>query len=119
MVNPKVMLIEDDASMRSLLTTLLEIEGYQVAKGSDQASETEQVEVIRREKPDAVLMDVHLRTGSGIEILRQLRADTELKNVRVIMTSGMDVQDECMDVGANGFLMKPYMPDELIRKLKG
>jgi CheY-like chemotaxis protein len=35
------------------------------------------------------------------------------------MTSGMDMKDQCLNAGANGFIMKPFMPDELIKKLRG
>lgn len=115
----KIMLIEDDASMSSLLGMLLELEGYMVAHAPDFNGEAEIVEAVRKEAPDVILMDVHLKQYNGIEVLRKMRADPQLKDVRVIMSSGMDMQDQCMSVGANGFLLKPYMPDDLIRKLKG
>lgn len=113
----KVMLVDDDRTMRTILRTLLELENYHVAvwdglPGSDIIAQ------IRQEKPDIVLLDVHLREIDGLDILRGIRGDQELSDTPILMTSGMDVQDRCIDAGANGFLLKPYMPDDLIQQLR-
>jgi DNA-binding response OmpR family regulator len=110
----KVMLIEDDPTMLSLLNTLLEIEGYEVAQ-----IETFDniVESVRSVAPDVILMDVNLDNADGIKLLESIRKENELQNIKVIMSSGMDFNDESLSKGANGFLLKPYMPDELISQI--
>jgi CheY-like chemotaxis protein len=60
-------------------------------------------------------MDVNLRLGSGLELLSAIRSNSLLDNIRVIMSSGMDFKTECLQKGAQGFIMKPYMPDDLIK----
>jgi DNA-binding response OmpR family regulator len=115
----KVLLVEDDATMQAVLRTLLEIEGFQVSIAPDRKGQKELVNFIKDENPDVMLLDVHLRETSGIEILRELRQDAAYANTRVIMTSGLDVKEKCIAAGANSFLLKPYMPDELIKKLRG
>lgn len=119
MTNGNVMLIEDDASMGALLRTLLEIEGYQVTPTPAIEDEAAMVASIKQANPNVVLMDVHIKNVDGIQTLKLMRQDPDLVNTRVIMTSGMDYRDECQAAGANGFLLKPYMPDDLIRKIKG
>jgi DNA-binding response OmpR family regulator len=114
----KIMLVEDDATMRSVLRTLLEIEGFQVVTMPDLKTEEEMVSAIKAEMPDIALMDVHIHKVNGIKVLRQLRDDPAMQNMRVYMCSGMDKKEECMNGGANGFLMKPYMPDELIDMIR-
>jgi DNA-binding response OmpR family regulator len=111
----KVMLIEDDQTMLSLLSTLLDMEGFEVHK-LDTFSNV--LDEIKNVMPDAVLMDVHLDEVDGLEILTQVRQDQELQDLKVIMSSGMDVSHRSIDNGANDFLLKPYMPDELIEKMK-
>ena len=76
------------------------------------------IEAVRSENPDVLLLDVHLSHQSGLEILDQLRGAQETHKLRVVMSSGASVKEECMRRGANGFLMKPYMPDDLIGILK-
>ncbi len=112
---PKVLLAEDDVTMVSLLTTLLQMEGFEVL-----AAETEEniQEVVQSEHPDVLFLDVHLGHQSGLEILDTLRQNETTQGVRVIMTSGMNLKQDCLARGANAFLLKPYMPDELIETLK-
>jgi CheY-like chemotaxis protein len=112
----KVLLVEDDTTMISLLETLLEIEGYEVAafRGREDI-----LDMVRREKPDLVLLDVNLKNfgiqdRDGFDVLRAIRADDNLKSIGVVMSSGMNYQRECDEAGADGFVMKPYMPDDLL-----
>lgn len=115
---PKILLIEDDATMLNLLGTLLQMEGFQVAKVSKEETVEDFLETMRREKPDVALLDVHLHNVSGYDLLRQLRKDRDLRHIRVVMSSGMDVRTECLLAGANDFILKPYMPDDLIRLIR-
>jgi CheY-like chemotaxis protein len=111
----KVLLAEDDPTMVSLLKTLLKLEGYEV-QALDVHSDVSAV--VQREKPHALFMDVHLGGQSGMEILDSIRRQKELSGVRIVMTSGLNVKEECINRGANAFLLKPFMPDDLIRALK-
>lgn len=110
---PKVMVIEDDKTMLSLLNTLLQIEGYQVVTDSDETPENIIIQ-IQQEHPDIVLMDIYLRQGNGLDVLQCIRKDPTLSNVRMLMSSGMNYKEQCMGLGADGFLLKPYMPDALL-----
>lgn len=111
----KVMLVEDDATMLSLLVTLLKMEGFDPATLRDGE---DVIQALRREKPDVVLLDVNLQFGNGIDFLRRIRADKILEDSVVIMSSGMPLETECLAAGANSFLLKPYMPDVLIAAIK-
>ena len=114
----KILLVDDDRTMLSVLRTLLEIEGYNVVAIRDRMGEDEILELMKQEKPDVILMDVHIRQVNGVDVLKRMRSDPALQNARVYMASGMDMKYECMQAGANGFLLKPYMPDELIDLIK-
>ncbi len=115
MAKSKVLLAEDDSTMVSLLKTLLKLEGFDVVALS---ADADVPAAVRHEKPDVLLLDVHLLHQSGLSILESLRSSEDTSNVRVVMSSGANVRDECMTRGANGFLMKPYMPEDLIKMLK-
>ncbi len=111
----KVLLAEDDYTMVSLLTTLLGLEGYQVVTVLDKVGDI--LENIRIEMPDVILMDVHLGDLNGLDIVKALRQQDDLKHIMIIMASGMNMREACLDAGANEFLLKPYMPDDLLRLL--
>jgi len=114
----KVLLIEDDITMINLLSTLLKMEGFDIAKVAGESSIEAYLQTVRREKPDVVLMDVHLHQANGYDLLRAMRKDKDLHSVRVVMSSGMDVRREAMLAGANDFILKPYMPDDLIKLIR-
>jgi CheY-like chemotaxis protein len=114
------MLIEDDAAMIGLLKTLLMIDGYNVVAfegGGDI------LRAVRKEKPDLILLDVNLKNFgidgyTGFDFLTQIRSDDQLKNTGVIMSSGMNYHQKSQEAGADGFVMKPYMPEDLLRLIK-
>jgi CheY-like chemotaxis protein len=112
---PKIMLAEDDRTMITLLKTLLDLEGYQVVALSE---DDDVFEAVRRDPPDVLLLDVHLPNINGLDVLAKVRADAETKDLSVVMTSGLNLETECIQSGANGFLLKPYMPDDLLGILK-
>ena len=114
----KVMVIEDDDTMSSLLDTLLQLEGYRVVQVKQERNLEEIITTMRQEKPALVLMDVHLRQVNGFELLHHLRMDKDLLSTRVLMSSGADYSQHSQESGADGFIMKPYMPDELVEKIK-
>ena len=111
----KILLAEDDPTMISLLKTLLKMEGYDVLALD---ISTDVPAAVEREKPQALFMDVHLGEQSGMKILEAIRKNKDLSDVRVVMTSGLNVKDECLRRGANAFLMKPFMPDDLLNLLR-
>ena len=112
---PKIMLAEDDLTMVQLLKTLLGMEGYLVvALGIDD----DIFERACKEKPDVLLMDVHLPGVNGLDVLNQIRASEETRSLPIVMASGLNLADECLKHGANDFLLKPYMPDDLLKLLK-
>ena len=112
---PKVLLAEDDHTMVSLLKTLLKMEGFEVVALDVNADVPA---AVLQENPDALLMDVHLGKQNGMDIVQAIRKNPALANVRIVMTSGLNVKEECLSRGANHFLLKPFMPDDLIKVLK-
>lgn len=112
---PSVMLLEDDVTMVTLLKTLLGMEGYQVVALS---IDDDVVQSVLEHQPDVLLMDVHLPNVNGLEVLDRIREHEETKSLKVIMTSGLNLELECKHHGADDFLLKPYMPDDLLQTLK-
>lgn len=112
----KVLLADDDFTIVSLLKTLLGMEGYQVTTLWDKKGDI--LDNIRKEKPDLLLIDIYLGDRNGMEVVRQIRQTPDLASLRVILTSGIDKTEECMAAGADSFLLKPYMPEELFTKLR-
>lgn len=111
----KVMIIDDDRTTVTLLETLLEMDGFEVVS---EARKEKILPGIRSAAPDLILMDVFLAESDGMGVLADLRSSSDLAELRVVMTSGMDLEEQCMAAGANAFLLKPYSPDQLTRVIK-
>ena len=112
----KIFLAEDDSTMIKLLETLLKLEGFDpkpidLAKG-------DLLKSLREDVPEILLLDVNLPNNNGMDVIKEMRADDLFKNTRVVMASGMSLGEECLQNGADDFLLKPYMPDDLINILK-
>ncbi|MFO8037766.1 MAG: response regulator [Anaerolineales bacterium] len=112
----RLLLIEDRESLLRSLKTLLELEGYKVFTATTQESVEE---ILERKAIDLVLLDVnfHIDDGKqikGYEILETIRRTPEWHDIRVLMTSGEDFRDQALQAGADGFLLKPYLPEKLV-----
>lgn len=111
----KILLAEDDHTMIALLRTLLNMEGFEVSV----ADVDEDIPaLILREKPDVLFMDVHLGQHSGLEFVESIRKDPQFADLRIIMTSGLNLREECLERGANDFILKPFMPDDLLAVIR-
>jgi DNA-binding response OmpR family regulator len=110
----KVMLIEDDPTMVSLLAMLLNMEGYVVKTPTNHRVDG-LIKEILKERPHIALVDVNLQLGNGLDLVREIRQEPEIMKTRILMYSGLNLRDECIQAGADGFIQKPFMPDELIK----
>ncbi len=109
-----ILVVDDDQVFRELLTTIFELEGYQTVVAS---RPDEVVPTAREVKPALVLMDVHIARGDTLDVLRQIRQDNALNGVPVVMTSGLDRSGECLAIGADVFLLKPFRPSEVLKAI--
>ena len=112
---PKILIAEDDPTMLALLGTLLEIEQYTVAYYDERESF---IDVLNRENPQFLLLDIHLGTQNGLTLTKKIRNSEKFQNIKIILQSGMNLDSECRKVKADAFLLKPYMPETLLGLLK-
>jgi two-component system response regulator AdeR len=109
------MVAEDDQTMVNLLTTLLKMDGFEVIALD---ADDDVPAAVERVGPDVLLLDVHLSKQNGLQILDVVRKSKKGSEIQVVMISGLNLKEECMRHGANDFLLKPFMPDDLIKKLR-
>jgi putative two-component system response regulator len=115
---PLVLVVEDDAANRALITALLEREGYRVIAAAD--GETG-LRYALEEEPDAILLDVGLPRLDGHEVTRRLRLVPATRTVPVILLTGRSsIEDmvEGLDSGADDFVSKPFRRPELLARLR-
>ena len=59
-----------------------------------------------------------LGDSNGMDIVQQIRETPDMKDLKIVMVSGIDKTEECLAAGANAFLLKPYMPEDLFDVLR-
>jgi class 3 adenylate cyclase len=103
-----ILVIDDNASNRDLLSRRLGREGHEVQSAADGR---EGLEKLRARPFDLVLLDVLMPDRSGAEVLQELKADAELRHIPVLMISALDEMDtviRCIELGAEDYLAKPF-----------
>lgn len=109
----RILVVDDDRGSLGLLGDWLTREGYEVEPVT---SGSEALARLARERPDAMLLDLLLPVVDGLELLRQIKASPLTADLPVVvMTVKRDVRDkvECLNSGADGFIVKPFHFDEL------
>ena len=119
-MNPdmNILVVDDQPDNVTLLTFDLEDRGYAVQAAHDGP---EALEVIAREQPDAILLDVMMPGMSGIEVCRQLKADSHFAHIPVILVTAKGLDSDIvagLDAGADDYVSKPYNSRILMSRLE-
>ncbi len=109
-MNP-ILVLDDDPTFGRLVQTVCRLEGYQAEVVTDPEA---LLALARQHRPALILMDVHFQRRDMLDLLRELRQEEALRDLPVVMTSGMDRRRECLEAGADAFLMKPFNPTDLL-----
>jgi CheY-like chemotaxis protein len=115
---PTILVAEDNADQRSFYVTILSGAGYRVIEAADGL---QAVEVVRRERPGLVLMDVTMPGTSGWNAVRTLRQDVETRAIPIIAVTGLSSswdRDASMAAGCDEYLAKPVQPLRLLEEVK-
>jgi len=115
----KVLVTDDNPDILLLSTMLLTRAGYEVQETSTGEA---CLVAVRTYHPDLVLLDVMLPDMSGIEVCRQIKSDENLKDIFVILASGIQVsselQAEGLDIGADGYFIRPISNREFLARVQ-
>lgn len=111
----KVLVVDDESNLRTLVRSYLEAEGFEVTEAGDGAAA---VAAVRQRSPDLVVMDIRMPGLDGVEALREMRT---FSDVPVIMlTARSEEADKLigLSVGADDYITKPFSPRELVARVK-
>ncbi len=114
---PRVLVVDDNPDIMTLMRELLETEGYTVVTVPDAAQAEAE---IRRQPPDLILSDVIMPGKSGYELCRELKADPATRLIPFVLITGLaDREDKLrgIEAGADDFLNKPIFSEELFARV--
>lgn len=112
----KVLLVEDDTSVRELLRVLLEGEGYEIHEARDGLDGLLKAQFT---KPDLLILDLMMPDVDGERVLIQLRSEPKLAGIPVVVVSGKyDALNRCKDLlGDDNVFPKPFEPTKLLDRI--
>ena len=118
MAKAKLLLVEDDADILEVLRLTFRREGYETFEAED--GETA-IQLARRHVPDLVVLDVMLPGKDGTYVCREIRADSSLQNILILMVTARGEESDVvlgLGVGADDYVVKPARPRELVARVK-
>jgi DNA-binding response OmpR family regulator len=114
----KILIAEDERDIRDLIIFTLRYHGYDVSAATNGE---EALELALSEAPDLIILDVRMPRMTGYDVCRQLKANKATGNIPVAFLSAKGQEAEVqagLDAGAIAYILKPFAPDELVKRVK-
>lgn len=114
----KILIVDDEVQIHTVLGKILNKEGYQVQSAF---SAEEAFELVQKQKPDLIILDVMMPKVSGIDVCNRLKGDPKTKDILILILSARDAQAdriEGLTHGADDYVSKPFHLRSLVRKIQ-
>ena len=114
----RILIVEDEAPIREMLSFVMEQHGYQAVEAKDYDSGLAK---IAEPYPDMVLLDWMLPGGSGIQLAKKIKSDDFTRNIPIIMLTARGEEEDKvrgLEVGADDYITKPFSPKELMARMR-
>ena len=111
----RILIVDDEPDILRVVIFRLKKSGYEVISAENGVSG---LEMARKELPDFILLDIRLPGMDGFEVCRKLKDDPSTANIPVVFLSASSAEDlslKAKEYNAEGFMRKPFEPDELIK----
>ena len=115
-----ILVVDDSKFMRKMLSDILNKEGHRILAEAENGKEA--IELYKKLKPDVVTLDIIMPEVEGVDAISALKAMIKANpQARVVMVSAMSqekVVEECIQAGANDFIIKPFQPSDVTGTVK-
>jgi len=117
-VKPVALIVDDDAADRHLIRKQIEKIDVHVIEAENEEGV---FKALNNDSPHLILIDIHLQNAEGLGILKRLKADSDTRNIPVIIVTSDDqieTREKAVSLGADDFISKPVKPEEFIAKVR-
>jgi len=117
-VNPKILVVDDEPDVVSLIERTLAAEGFQVVSAYDGIGA---LDLASTERPDLVLLDIMMPMMSGYEVCQTLKSNPATQNIPIVCLSSAhspDARNHALKAGAATLITKPFLPAELVAQIR-
>ena len=114
-----VLIVDDSNSMRAVIKKIISVSGFKMDRCIEAGNGKEALEALARDWVDVIVSDINMPEMNGFELLENLKKDDLFKEIPVIMITTESSEERmrnALDLGAKGFIRKPFLPEE-VRKI--
>ena len=114
----RILVVDDEVSIRTLLTRILGSEGYEVLSA---ATGREGLEIAFKGRPDLIILDLNLPDLYGEDICKSIRQNSAIESTPVLILTGKSAEGlpaRCLNGGADDYIAKPCQPKLIVEKIK-
>jgi DNA-binding response OmpR family regulator len=115
MEKARILVLDDDIEVLNIIERTLEMEGYAVdafSKGDSALT------CLKKKKTDLILLDIMMPGVDGYQVLRQIRRDYNIPVIMLTALSDVEAIEKSVDLGADGYITKPFRTDELLARVR-
>jgi two-component system chemotaxis response regulator CheY len=115
-----VLIVDDSSSMRAIIKKIIKVSGFGVGEFLAAADGKEALKMLTDKWVDIVLTDINMPEMNGMELIAEMKKDELMRSIPVVMvtTEGSEKKmREAMDLGARGYVKKPFLPEDIKRTL--
>ena len=118
MQKEKILIVDDEEDLVKLVKYHLERDGY---KALSAGNGEDALFLVRRERPELVVLDIMLPKIDGLEVCKKIKADPSLENTAIVMVTAKGEESDIMaglKLGADDYVTKPFSPKELVARVQ-
>jgi two-component system chemotaxis response regulator CheY len=115
-----VLVVDDSSSMRAVIKKIIKVSGFNVGECLEAADGKEALKVLADKWVDLVLTDINMPNMSGLELIAEIKRDQLLQSIPVVMVTtegSRERMQESMELGASGYIKKPFTPEDIKKTL--
>ena len=109
----RVLVVDDEPGILNFVRVNLRLAGFDVITTT---SGEEALQLAQSQKPDIMLLDILMQPLTGFDVLERLRAFSQIPVI--VFTARREIADMALKEGANGYITKPFVPNELVKKIQ-
>lgn len=117
----RVMIVDDSRSMRAFVRRVMDLSGFEVDSCLNAANGAEALALLNEQTVDIILTDINMPEMNGEDFVRQMAERVELRSIPVVVVSTDGTQNRIrrlLDLGAKGYVVKPFSPEALRAELE-
>lgn len=118
LADKKILVVDDEPFILKSLTFVLRKEGFHVESATNGL---EALEIIRKEKPSLVFLDIMMPKMNGLEVCQWIRQDPQLRDIHVIILTAKGQEadrEKGLQIGADEYMTKPFSPSMVVKRIR-